>query len=112
MIVLATELQHLADSDAFTNDELVNARQGKRVGLALELQEHGSMADEVAEFWGTAGLPYFRTYADRMGAVNRGQMQGFAKRYLIGTPMAIGLLVPPGTGEQLRPAVLAFLGAQ
>jgi zinc protease len=112
MIVLATELQHLADSDAFSNDELMNARQGKRVGLALELQEHGSMADEVAQFWGTAGLPYFRTYADRMGTVTREQMQGFARRYLIGTPMAIGLLVPPGTGEQLRPAVLAFLGVQ
>lgn len=112
MIVLATELQHLADSDAFTNDELVNARQSRRVGLALELQEHESMADDVAEFWGSAGLPYFRTYADRMGAVNREQMQQFAKRYLIGTPMSIGLLVPPATGQQLRPAVVAFLGAQ
>jgi hypothetical protein len=39
-------------------------------------------------------------------------MQRFASRYLIGAPMAIGLLVPPGTGEQMRPAVLAFLGAQ
>ncbi len=112
MVVLAKELQHLADSDAFTNDELVNARQSKRVGLALALQEHESMAYEVAEFWGSAGLPYFRTYADRMGVVNREQMQRFASRYLIGAPMAIGLLVPPGTGEQMRPAVLAFLGAQ
>jgi zinc protease len=112
MIVLATELQHLADSDAFTNDELANARQSIRVGLALGLQEHESMADEVAGFWGTAGLPYFRTYADRMSTVNRGQMQDFARRYLLGSPMSIGLLVPPGTGEQMRPAVLAFLGAQ
>jgi zinc protease len=112
MIVLATELQRLGESDAFTDDELVNARQSIRVGLALGLQEHASMAENVADFWGSAGLPYFRTYADRMAMVNRTEMAGFANRYLIGTPMSIGLLVPPGTGEQLRSAVLAFLGAQ
>jgi zinc protease len=112
MIVLGTMLQHLADSDAFTDDELINARQGKRVGLALELQEHESIADDVADFWGSAGLPYYRTYADRMGVVTRGEMQQFALRYLIGAPMAVGLLVPPGTGDQLRPAVVGFLGLQ
>jgi zinc protease len=112
LIVLGTMLQQLADSDAFTDDELINARQGKRVGLALELQEHESIADDVAEFWGSAGLPYYRTYADRMGGVTRSEMQGFALRYLTGAPMAVGLLVPPGTGDQLRPAVAAFLGLQ
>ena len=112
LIVLGTMLQQLADSDAFTDDELINARQGKRVGLALELQEHESIADDVAEFWGSAGLPYYRTYADRMGVVTRAEMQNFALRYLTGTPMAVGLLVPPGTGDQLRPAVAAFLGLQ
>jgi hypothetical protein len=47
-----------------------------------------------------------------MGGVTRSEMQGFALRYLTGAPMAVGLLVPPGTGDQLRPAVAAFLGLQ
>jgi zinc protease len=109
MVVLATELQHLADQDAFTEEELIDARQSKRVQLALELQEHESIADDVAEFWGSTGLPYYRTYADRMGAVTRADLQRFAKRYLVGAPMVAGLLVPPGMGERLRPAALTLV---
>jgi zinc protease len=111
LFVLGLELQHLAEPDAFTDEELIDARQAKRVQLALELQHQGAMASEVAEFWGSTGLPYFRTYADRMGAVTRADLQRFAKQYLTGAPMVVGLLVPPGKGQQLRLAVQGLVAA-
>jgi zinc protease len=110
--VLANEIHHLDSPDEFADEELFAARQGKRVQLALEMQQHSSVADDVAEFWGSAGLPYFMTYADQMGAVTRSDLQRFAQHYIVGAPMAIGLLVPRGAGEQLRPAVVAFIAAQ
>jgi zinc protease len=112
LVVLATELHNLDAPDAFTDEEILNARQGKRVQLSLEMQEHASMADDVADFWGSAGLPYYRTYADQMGAVTRADLQHFAARYIVGAHAAIGLLVPPGTGAGLRPAVVGFISAQ
>jgi zinc protease len=110
LTALSYELQHLDAPDAFSDEELVDARRARRVELALELEHQASMAFEVADMWSSSGgLDYFRTYHDAMEAVTRADLQRFAKRYIVGAPMAVGALVPSLTGDSLRPMIAGFL---
>jgi zinc protease len=109
LTALSYELQHLDAPNAFLDEELVDARRARRVELALELEHQMSMAFAVADFWSSSGLDYFRTYTDAMEAVSRADLQRFAKRYIVGAPMAVGALVPPTTGNSLRATIAAFL---
>jgi zinc protease len=110
LTALSYELQHLDAPDAFSDEELVDARRARRVELALELEHQASMAFEVADMWSSSGgLDYFRTYNDAMEAVTRADLQRFAKRYIVGAPMAVGALVPSPTGDSLRPMIAGFL---
>jgi zinc protease len=112
LAALADVLNGLDQPTAFSDDELMDAHQERRVSLARTLEYRAAVANEVAEFWGTANLGYFRSYTDRMLAVTRPDLQRYALRYVIGKPMALGLLVPPGMGERIRPMIVSFLGAQ
>ncbi|HWZ59918.1 MAG TPA: pitrilysin family protein [Gemmatimonadaceae bacterium] len=112
LVVLNAVLEDLDKPVAFSDDELADARQARRVAFARTLEYQTSVASEVAEFWGSADLGYFRSYTDRMLAVTRSDLQRYAQRYIIAKPMALGVLVPPGTGQQVRPVVLSFLSGQ
>jgi zinc protease len=108
LAALTTELRRLDSPGAFTDDELDAARQRRPVEMALLLEHRTQAASEVADFWASAGFPYFMTYADQLNAVTRPQIEAYVRRYLH-APVVLGLLVPPNSGESLRPAVAAFL---
>ncbi len=110
LAALRDALQRLDAPEAFTDDELHDAQQSRRVETALMLEHRTAIAHELAEFWGSAGLPYFRTYADRTVDVSRVQLAAFARRYLVRKPFALGLLVPTGSGDRVQPSVVAFMG--
>jgi predicted Zn-dependent peptidase len=109
---LAKVLRTLDQPTAFTDDEIADARQARRVAFARTMEYRTEVAHEVAELWGSADLGYFRSYTDHMLAVTRPDLQHYAQRYILGKPMALGLLVPPATGQQIRPLVINFLSAQ
>jgi zinc protease len=112
LAVLSDVLNTLDQPTAFTDDEIADARQARRVSFARTMEYRTDVAHEVAEFWGSADLGYFRSYTDRMIAVTRPDLERYARRYLIGKYMALGLLVPPGTGDRIKPLVVSFLSSQ
>jgi zinc protease len=107
--VLADQLQHLDGPDAFTDEELADVHQASRVELALRLEHPLAVAHEIATFWSSTGLEYFRTYTDEMANVTRADLQGYAKRYIVAAPMAVGVLAPEASGDSLRMIVAGFL---
>ena len=108
LAALTAELQHLDTPQAFSDDELDAARQRRSVEAALLLEHRTAAADEIAEFWTSAGLSYFMNYNDHLSAVTRPQIEAYVRRY-VHAPMVVGLLVPRNTGQSLNPAVGAFL---
>ncbi len=112
MKALATELSQLGTPTAFTDEELEDARQSRTVGTVLELEHRTAVGQEIAEFWASAGLGYFMTYADRLGAVSRPQITAYVNRYMGRSPMVIGVMSPPNTGNSLSPVVASFVNTQ
>jgi hypothetical protein len=80
------------------------------VQTALLLEHRNGAAEEIAEFWASAGLPYFMTYADQLSAVTRPQINAYVRRYLH-APMVVGLLAPLNSGQALRPPLAGLLTA-
>ena len=109
MTALSTELAQLSTPTAFTNEELADSRQSRLVETALLLEHRTSAGQEIAEFWGSAGLGYFVTYPDRLVSVNRQQISAYVDRYMGHSPMVIGVMSPPGSAHSLQPVVVGFL---
>ena len=104
------QLRALTAGTAFTDEELADARQARRVQAAFEMDNGTGIAHTAAFWWGVAGLDYFRDYTDRLQSVERPAIDAYVRRYLTNRPVVAGVLVPKGRGEALRPIIAQFLG--
>ena len=112
MTALSTELAQLSTPTAFTDEELADSRQSRLVETALLLEHRTLAGQEIAEFWGSAGLGYFVTYPDRLVSVNRQQISAYVDRYMGHSPTVIGVMSPPGSAHSLQPVVVGFLNPE
>ena len=90
------------------DDALAGSRQTRRVRQALELESGSSAALRYAEWWGIAGLDYYRGYPDRVAAVTRDDVTAFAVNYLTAS-YVIGVLGPKASAQDMTSAVRAFM---
>jgi zinc protease len=105
------QMMALAVGSAFTDEELADARQARRVGAAFEMDNGTGIAHTAAFWWSVAGLDYFRDYTDRLQSVERPAIDRYVVRYLDQQPLVAGVLVPKGRGDQLKPVLERFLNA-
>jgi zinc protease len=105
------QMMALSTGSAFTDEELADARQARRVGAAFEMDNGTGIAHTAAFWWSVAGLDYFRDYTDRLQSVERPAIDRYVVRYLDQQPLVAGVLVPKGRGDQLKPVLARFLNA-
>jgi zinc protease len=108
---LYIQLSMLGTPDAFTDEEIADARQTRRVQAAFEMDNSTGIAHTVAFWWSVAGLDYFLDYTDRMQSVQRADIDRYVHRYLTGQPLVAGVLAPKGKGTTLQPIIAQFLSA-
>jgi zinc protease len=109
--VLWIEVSGLGTPESFTDEELADARQSRRVQEALQMDNGTGMAHTAAFWWSVAGLDYFLDYTDRLRSVERKDINRFVQRYLTGRPVVAGIVVPTGKGTQLRATLSQFINA-
>ena len=102
-------LQSLGTPEEFTDEELDDARQSRRVQAAFELDDAQGMAHTAAFWWSVAGLDYFLDYTDHLQSVERPTIDRYVQRYVYKRPLVMGVLVPKGHGNELRPMIAQFL---
>src|SRR5581483_5800532 len=106
---LVGQLMDLASGGGFTDEEITDARQERRVGAAFEMDNATAIAHTAAFWWSVAGLDYFRDYTDRLESVERPAIQRYVNRYMNNRPVVAGILVPKGRSAQLKPVLAQFL---
>ncbi|HZS60037.1 MAG TPA: pitrilysin family protein [Gemmatimonadaceae bacterium] len=106
---LVGQLMDLASGGGFTDEEITDARQERRVGAAFEMDDATAIAHTAAFWWSVAGLDYFRDYTDRLESVERPALQRYVNRYMNNRPVVAGILVPKGRSAQLKPVLAQFL---
>ena len=105
-----TELSRLGDSTYITDEELEDAKKAREVNNALALEHTSATVQGLAFWWSVAGLDYYRTYVDRMREQTRHDLAMYAKRYIIGRPMSVGVLTTPEGTEEARQILRYVLG--
>jgi zinc protease len=108
LAALRHELIDWGMPDAFDADALEGARQERRVAQALELQNGTTAALRFGEWWGIAGLDYYKSYPDRLLAVSALDVNQYVTTY-IDAPYVIGVLGPKGTNDALTADVRGFI---
>ncbi|MBX6331774.1 MAG: insulinase family protein [Gemmatimonadaceae bacterium] len=110
LTALFTELSRLGDSTYITDEELEDAKKAREVNNALALEHTSATVQGLAFWWSVAGLDYYRTYVDRMREQTRHDLAMYAKRYIIGRPMSVGVLTTPEGTEEARQILRYVLG--
>jgi zinc protease len=92
---LLDEVEHFADSDYVSPAQLDAARNQVMAEGLYERERPSSFVHTLGFWWSVAGLDYYRTYRPRMQAVTRADLAAYARRYLVGRPHVIGVLISP-----------------
>lgn len=82
-----------------TEESLAIARKRRALDRALAREETPTLAPSLAYWWATAGIGYYRTYADRLSRQTTEDLVRVAERYIARQPRAVGLL-GPGTSVE------------
>jgi predicted Zn-dependent peptidase len=48
-----------------------------------------------------SGLEYYMGYVDNMAAQTLDDVRAYARKYIVGKPMVVGILLPPGVKADL-----------
>jgi predicted Zn-dependent peptidase len=101
LLALLDEVGRLDELEGVTDEDLQFAKQARLVSDALEFESTAYTAPLVSEWWGTAGLDYFRSYRERTSAQTTDDLRRFARKYVVGRPFVIGVLGPPAVAGRI-----------
>jgi zinc protease len=90
---LREELQHLADDNYFTDEELEFAKNQLEVSEIYGRERTSNFVHTVSFWWATGGLQYYEDYIDNLRKVRRADIQNYLRRYVLGKPSVTGVLV-------------------
>jgi zinc protease len=109
LTALWDRVSRLGSFGAFTDEELADAREARRVAAAFELDDGNGMAHTAAYWWSVAGLDYFKDYTDSLQSIDRAAIDRFVQRYIAHRPFVVGMLVPKGQGQAVRAVIAGIL---
>ena len=83
---LQDQIAHMADPTFFTDEELANAKALLEADDLFSREKPSEYVHNVAFWWSSTGLDYFRGYLKNLRATTRADIATYLKRYVIGRP--------------------------
>ncbi|MDQ3696663.1 MAG: insulinase family protein, partial [Gemmatimonadota bacterium] len=102
LAALDVEIAKLADPGYYTTADLEPVKRQRAVGTMLNLERASGFAHQLGFWWSVTGLDYFMGYVDNMASQTVADLQGYARKYIVGKPRVIGILISPEARERLR----------
>lgn len=114
LAALRDEIQKLGDTTYFSAEELNTAKRRRIVGTELGLERASGFAHQLGFWWAVTGLDYFFGYVDTMAQQSPSDLEGYARKYVIGKPHVVGVLLSSGARAalELTPSMLLEQGAR
>ena len=95
LLALLAELDQLDQLEGVSAEDLEIAKKRREVRMALTREATASLARELAFWWSSTGLAYYRTYHARLNTQTTVDLSRFAKEYVVSRPKVIGVLSSP-----------------
>jgi zinc protease len=87
------ELSEMRNASYFSTDDLADAVHRVELDRVREREKPSDWAHAISSWWASAGLDYSATYLDRLRAVIRDDLARFTRRWLVGRPFVLGVLL-------------------
>ncbi len=101
LTALLDEVDRLDQLDGITDDDLALAKKSREVSDALLFELGAGLAPDLATWWSSAGMNYYAKYPEQLNAQTRDDLARFARTYVVGKPMVIGVLAAPVVAGQI-----------
>lgn len=98
---LQKEVERLADPGYITPDQLTATKAQRAVSTAFGFDRPSDHAHTIGFWWSVSGLEYYMGYVDNMAAQTLDDLRAYARKYIVGKPMVVGILLPPGVKGDL-----------
>jgi len=99
---LDTELAATLEPGYFSAEELEAVKANRAVTTAFGQERASENAHTIGFWWSVIGLDYHLRYIDEMARQTPAQLQAYARRYIIGKPRIVGVMLPDGEKARLR----------
>ncbi|HEX6533639.1 MAG TPA: pitrilysin family protein [Gemmatimonadaceae bacterium] len=101
LAALDSEIARFDDPGYFTAAELQLQKRQRVVGTALGLERASGFAHELGFWWSVAGLDYYLGYVDNMAHQTPDDLRRYVRKYILGKPRVVGVLIDPEARRQL-----------
>jgi zinc protease len=95
LAAMAAEAEKLADVGYYTPAELEPVKRQRAVGTMLNLERASGFAHQLGFWWSVTGPEYFMGYVDNMARQTVDDLRAYARKYVVGKPRVVGVLISP-----------------
>jgi zinc protease len=107
---MRAEVEKLADPGYYTAAELEPVKQQRIVGTKFGLERASGFAHQLGFWWAVAGVDYYLGYTDNMARQTVTDLRAYARKYIIGKPRVVGVLLHPDARRALQLTEKDLLG--
>ncbi|MEP7345511.1 MAG: pitrilysin family protein, partial [Gemmatimonadaceae bacterium] len=94
LAALHREIDQFADPGYITQEQLDATKAERAVSTAFGFDRPSEFAHTVGFWWSVANLEYYMGYIDSMAKRSQEDMRAYARKYILGKPYVVGVLLP------------------
>lgn len=111
LAAMHAEVDKLANPGYFSAAELEPVKRQRAVGTTMGLERASGFAHQLGFWWSVAGLDYYMGYVDSMATQNVADLRAYARKYIVGKPRVVGVLIAPEDRQRLGLRAEELLGS-
>jgi zinc protease len=112
LAALEDEISHFTDPGYVTNEELTEVKAQRTVSSAFGRERTSGYTHTIGFWWAVASLDYYMGYVDNMAARTTADLGDYARKYIVGKPHVIGVLISPQDRQSIHLAEGDLLPSQ
>lgn len=98
---LDREIAKFADPGYISQEQLVNVKAERAVSTAYGEDRASGFAHTLGFWWAVSGIDYYMGYIDGMAKQTLGDLQAYARKYIVGKPRVVGVLIEPEARKRI-----------
>ncbi|MFL5489730.1 MAG: M16 family metallopeptidase [Gemmatimonadaceae bacterium] len=102
LAALFGEIAKFDTPDYFSSDELEAVKAHRAVTSAFDRERASGFAHTLGFWWSVASLEYYMGYVDYMAQQTIADLRAYARRYIVGKPHIVGVLIAPQARQALK----------
>ena len=111
LAALDKEMAGFVNPAYFSTEEMEAAKASRAVSSAFGIERASGLTHTIGFWWSVKDLDYFMGYVDNMAQQTVGDLVGYARKYIVGKPRVVGVLLSPQARQAINLTPAALLKA-